>query len=264
MPDARILVDRLASAGHEAVAMPVLGIAPVDARAPIDATMTRLGAYRLVVFVSANAIRHALATKRPWPRETWAAVMGPSSRAVLAAHADVDDACVLMPAVADDHGDVARLDSEALLATIVARFAHGPHDGRPVLIVKGEGGRAWLAARLRERGHVVETLDCYRRVRPSIASDVAATIARRADAGDVVEFVVTSSEGLEHLAAMADEMLASSGDPTMRDEEARSTWLRACPIHVPHARIAENASRLGFADVRVTGPGDDGIVASIK
>ena len=40
-------------------------------------------------------------------------------------------------------------------------------------------------------------------------------------------------------------------------------WLRKTPMFVPHERIAESARELGIAEVIVTLPGDDAMVAAM-
>ncbi|MGR5519022.1 uroporphyrinogen-III synthase, partial [Vibrio harveyi] len=62
----------------------------------------------------------------------------------------------------DTHADDARQDSEALYA----RLDVPSLSGREVLIVRGNGGREWLADQLREVGVSVRTVEAYRRSVP--------------------------------------------------------------------------------------------------
>jgi uroporphyrinogen-III synthase len=49
----------------------------------------------------------------------------------------------------------------------------------------------------------------------------------------------------------------------MIGEEGRELLL-ATPLFVPHARIAEAATRLGMADVAITDTGDAGLVRGLS
>ena len=275
--DASPLIERLRERGHQIIAFPVLAIEPVaDARA-LAATMACISGYRLVIFVSPNAIRRALAHRtQPWPREVTIAVMGPGSVAELAAlgvgapqvqvvappGAPRSQAAASRgPARASEApgpvGDglaLQRFDSEALLATLDQKLGlDAGFDGR-VLIVRGNGGRPWMADRLRERGIAVDEIESYRRVRP-IPDRVAAAALRRlvGDDADAI-FIVTSSEGLGNLVAMIDALLGSAG----------AEWLFKQTIVASHARIAEKALRMGFSKLKSAAPGDRGLVAAIE
>lgn len=240
--DAANLVDTLSAAGHDVVAFPVLGIEPVADPTPLIAAMTTLSRYRLAIFVSPNAIRHALA-HRPgsWPPATAIGVMGPGSVATLAARG------IAVPAVDVFAPTGPRYDSEALLEALGPRAANGP-----ILIVKGSGGRTWLADRLRADGATVETVEAYRRVRPAPDPDGAARLRAATAEARPIAYVVTSTEGLGHLVTMLAEVL---GDPAAS---------RCSRVYASHARIADAAQAAGFTDVVLTPPGDAGLVASIK
>lgn len=296
--DATPLIESLRERGHAVVAFPVLGIEPVDDARALAATMARIPAYRLVVFVSPNAIRHALAYRtESWPREVMIAVMGPGSVAALEglgigapevevlspsdSHRPLPDASgtagphrragrdsgaprdlpTPVPAFDTEAIDKAghapslrRFDSEALLATLEATLGtQAGFDGR-VLIVRGNGGRAWFADQLRERGIAVDEIESYRRVRPT-PDPVAVAALRRlfSDHADAI-FIVTSSEGLANLVAMVEAALGS----------AAREWLFNQLIVASHARIAEQARRMGFSKLKSAAPGDEGMVAAIE
>ena len=270
--DAAPLIDLLRDRGHEVVAFPVLGIEPVDDTRMLAATMARIADYRLVVFVSPNAIRQAIAHRTvPWPTDVTIAVMGPGSVAALEALGiAAPDVRVLSPQTNHPHNDppvereavdaagnspaLRRYDSEALLATLEATMGmDAGFDGR-VLIVRGNGGRAWFADRLRERGIAVDEIQSYRRVRPE-PDEASASRLRQLfrDDADAV-FIVTSSEGLTNLVAMVEGVIGS---------EARA-WLFNTRIVATHARIAEKARRAGFSKILSADTGDRGIVAAIE
>lgn len=275
--DAVPLIELLRERGHAVVAFPVLAIGSVEDQRTLAATMACISAYRLVLFVSPNAIRHALAHRtQAWPREVTIAVMGPGSVAALAALGigapEVEvvspsgphrpQAAVLpgpshgsaAPGSAGDEPAFRRFDSEALLATLEERLGlDAGFDGR-VLIVRGNGGRPWMADRLRERGIAVDEIESYRRMRPTPDRVAAAELRRLSGADADAIFVVTSSEGLGNLAAMVEAVLGSAG----------REWLFKQTIVASHARIAEKARRLGFSKLKLAAPGDRGIVAAIE
>lgn len=250
--DAAALVSRIAATGREVLAFPVLAIEPLaDARALADA-MARLDHYRLAVFVSPNAIRAALGLREhDWPATTAIGVMGPGSANALAAAGIVAPVRIFVP-----RGEDGRFDSEGLLG-VLDRDLFGEPDARAILLVRGNGGRPWLADRLRERGHRVDEVEGYRRVRPTPDPAAGARLRQRYAAGSPVAFVITSSEAVAHLVSSIDELLFDA------DEDARRRWLLGSPVYAPHPRIVDAARDRGFRDVRPTRAGDEAIVAAI-
>lgn len=262
LDDAATLAGALRHRGHDVVVFPVLGIEPVDDPEPLDNALARLADYGLVVFVSPNAIRHAVARlPGAWPHAVAIGVMGPGSVAALAALGIAAPArTVVSPRDGMVSGDPTgpRFDSEALVAALGPAIGLGQGFAGRVLIVRGNGGRAWLGERLRALGLAVDEVESYRRTQPPVPVDAADGLRRLfADDGEAT-FVVTSSEGLDHLVTMVvDGVLAGV------DTSRASAWLHRQPIVAPHARIAEKARSLGFTDVSLTGPGDAGITAAI-
>lgn len=243
------LAAAVRAAGFEPALCPLLAIAPVADPAPLDAALAALESYQLVVFVSPNAIEHALARlARPWPATVAIGVMGPGSRASLQAQGIGAPAVTVH--VPQGSGPGARYDSEALFALLdPTRLA-----GSRVLIIKGNGGRPWLAGRLAAAGAQVDLVESYRREQPRPDATQAADLSQLVARGERAVWIVTSSEGLGNLVAL----LAASAGP------AGSAWLRSCPLLVPHARIAENATAAGMQHVLLTGPGDENIVRTLK
>ena len=261
--DAARLIDALRSRGRDVLALPVLAIEPADDPSALAATMARLDDYALVVFVSPNAIRQALAYRcGPWPPATTIGVMGPGSVDALAAvgiaepgHRVVSPARVPPGAAGDE-----RFDSESLFTALDAQLGLQQGFARPVLIVRGNGGRAWFAERLRALGIEVDEIAAYRRVRPDVARHAGDALRRLHDAGTPIVFVVTSSEGVDHLVALAEEALVERG---VAGPDAR-TWVLEGAVLAPHRRIADRARSAGFGAVALCAPGDDGILAAIE
>jgi uroporphyrinogen III methyltransferase/synthase len=248
---------------------PLIEIAPVEDPLPLRDALATLERYALVVFVSPNAIDHGLAElSLPWPKAVPAAAIGPGSVAALARHGLAPPAIeVICPAGADarearvkgagnGNGDDAasqRFDSESLWAALEARFGEGGLAAKDVLIVRGDGGREWLAERLREAGANVRAVAAYRRRVPQASPD-AWSRARALLAGVPHAWLVTSSEGLRNLETMARAQLPA----------AEFSALRHAPLVAPHPRIAETARALGFDRITQSGPGDERIAAALR
>ncbi len=226
--------DTLAAAiralGGEPLIFPLLTIESLADTAPIAALAERLDQFALAVFVSPNAVTHALAhlRSRPWPAGLRVAALGKSSERALAAQGFKQ---VIAPQE--------RYDSEALLE--LAPLQAAVLRGHRVIIFRGNGGRELLGDTLKARGAEVEYLCCYRRGQPA-ASDATRALWSE---GRIDAVTLSSSEGLRNLW----DMLDSAG----RRRLAR------LPLLVPHARIAEEAVRLGLNGVVLTGPGDAGL-----
>src|SRR5450432_247297 len=136
-------VERLRARGLDAEALPLVEIAAVDEPRFLRAAWGSLASRRLVFFVSANAVEHFFAarpTEVAWPDGLEAAVPGPGTAAVL--H-ELGGATLVVVA---PHDDAPQLDSEALWARLREREWQGAN----VLVVRGDGGRDWLAGRLAE------------------------------------------------------------------------------------------------------------------
>ncbi|WP_244848126.1 fused uroporphyrinogen-III synthase HemD/membrane protein HemX [Caballeronia sp. SL2Y3] len=248
------LVERLGRAGFDAFEFPLIDIAPVADDAPLRAALDELYAperYALVVFVSPNAVDHAFGRLfAPWPADVAVAVVGPGSVAALArqgVHAPTH--CVISPS---EEADDPRFDSEALYAAIESHFGANGLDGRRVLIVRGDGGREWLAERLEQAGARVTKVAAYRRLLPEPSMRKWERI--HALLGGDHAWLLTSSEGVRNLDELAREHLTA-------DEIAR---LKHAPLVCPHPRIAEAARQTGFDRITVSGAGDERIVHTLK
>lgn len=279
--DAEALAQRLAGRKAadgtpiEPIVFPALGIVPQTdpaALAALDAALARLESYQLVVFVSPNAIDHALARlARPWPATVPVGVVGPGSVAALKAHGIAPPAytvhapgglgSVTPPSTAQPD---ARYDSEALFATLDPAHLAGAR----VLIVKGNGGRPWLAEQLAAVGAGVDLVEAYRREAPGPDPAARAAVAALIAGNTPAAVVVTSSEGLVHLrglVAAIGEQGGSGGQGGAGDESAAGhAWLTRCTLFVPHVRIAENATAAGLTRMVPTGAGDENIIRTLE
>ena len=236
---AAVWVERLRAAGIDAEALPLIAILPLADRGGVAAAWPALAARRLVVFVSSNAVLHFFAARPPdlgWPAGVVAAAPGPGTAEALR-EAGVPEAAIVTPA-----SDAPQLDSESLWARLQGRDWRGA----AVLVVSGDGGRDWLAERLREAGATVDSLPAYRRAAPDFAGAEAHRLAQALADADVV-WLFSSGEAIAHL-----EHAAGSGG------FARSRAVAT------HPRIAERARAAGFGSVVEAGPRFDAVVACIQ
>jgi len=245
---APMLVTALERHGLRTHQFPLLDIAPTPNLDDLRAALGDPSRYALVVFVSPNAVQQAFAAMPEgfrWPQEVPVAVVGPASAQALATHGVEPPAHrVIRP---DTHADDARQDSEALYA----RLDVPSLSGREVLIVRGNGGREWLADQLREAGVSVRTVEAYRRSVP--VPDMAAWVALRAVLAGRHAWTLTSSEAVRNL----DDLARANLTP------AEVNTLHGAPCFAPHARIVEQSESLGFRHVKLTGAGDDRLLAGV-
>lgn len=260
LEQSRTLADGVRALGLAPVVFPLLDIRPVADSTPLVAALSDLSRYALVVFVSPNAVAHAMAclvhvTQRSpgdvWPADLPVAVVGPASAVALAEHGIAPPRHrIVQPS---DHGEDSRFDSESLFS----KLDKASLQGRDVLIVRGNGGREWLADRLREAGATVTIVEAYQRLAPQpSAEDWAPIRDSLSTTGPVHErqaWILTSSEAVRHL----DTLAAATLDQAERER------LKDVQCFAPHARIAEEARALGFERVLLTGPGDTRLLEAI-
>ncbi|MFG6433644.1 uroporphyrinogen-III synthase [Roseateles sp. LYH14W] len=227
---------RLAALGVDAVALPLIDIQPARDPAPARAAWAALAATDLAVFVSPNAVEQffAHADGAGWPATTLAACVGPGSAQALTAHG-VPAGLIVQPAV-----DAAGLDSEHLWQQLQPRR---PWAGARVLLLRGDGGREWLAERLVEAGASVEAVTVYHRAGPRFEA------AEQALLDDVLArpqdhvWLFSSAEAVGHLLV---HMLAG--------QRAIAT----------HPRIADAARAAGFSPVVLARPDPEAVTRALK
>ncbi|MDN2718015.1 uroporphyrinogen-III synthase [Janthinobacterium sp. SUN120] len=241
------LAARIAALGWPVTLLPLLEIHALDGAdecARLQAVLARLSDYDLVAFVSPNAIDCVFAHLPAWPPGLALAVVGEGSRMALGAHGVTDaNATITSPL------DTARSDSEHLLLALDLPALRG----KRVLIVRGDGGRDYLADGLRAAGATVEFVTAYRRKVPRLTPSLRATLENLLQHNN--DWIITSSEALRGLLALLGEMDA---------EKAAVVKMQQQHLIVPHARIAQTAAALGFARVTLTGSGDAGVLAALQ
>lgn len=217
------LCAALRAAGAEVRQLPLLAIVPLDMEADRERLQRNrqlamaLDRYQRIVCVSVTAVEHGLGwLENFWPQwplgQHWYGVGAATARALTARG---------LPA--SQPGGA--MNSEALLAL---PDWQDMTDQR-VLIIRGVGGRDFLAGELRQRGAQVDFMECYRRNAPP-ARDAAA-LREAAEWADAIG--VSSGQTLAHL-----EQLWRAGDALPADLEAQ--------LILPGARVAELARQAGF------------------
>lgn len=234
-------VARLVARGIDAVALPLIGIDGPAEPVAVEAAWRTLAGQALVVFVSPNAAERFFALRPaglPWPAGTWAGSPGPGTSRELV-RLGVPEAAIVAPA-----DDAEQFDSEALWERL--RDRRDWH-GAAVTIVRGDGGRDWLAQTLREAGARVVPLSAYRRAAPQLDAAQRARLDAALGAPSQHLWFFSSSEAIDHLVALA------PGTP----------W-RAARAIATHPRIAERARRAGFGRVELCRPELDAVIACIQ
>lgn len=246
LQDRRILVTRPAAQagqlatmitenGGEALLFPLIEIGATDDPAPLQQAIAQLPEYSLAIFISPNAALFSvpqILAAMPWPSELHAAAIGPGTATQLAALG-------ITPVIVPDQ----RFDSAGLLER--AELRAESIAGKRVLILRGNGGREELADTLRERGAQVDAITVYRRTPPN--DGPAHWLRLRETRIDAL--TISSSEALRNLA----ECISPRGD----DKVFR------LPVFVPHPRIAEVASELGWKNIVLTQSTDAGIIEAL-
>ena len=230
-PQAAEWVARLRDDGIAAVALPLICIGPAADPAAVQEAWSVLGAQRLVVFVSPNAAEQFMAARpqgAAWPGGVQAGSTGPGTTQALR-RLGVPGEQIVEPAAA-----AAQFDSEALWK----QLQRSDWRGSPVLIVRGDGGREWLADMLREHGAQVTLLAAYRRSAPRLDAAGQALLQAALDAPRTHLWFFSSSEAIDNLAALVDD------EPDWSQARALAT----------HPRIAARAQQLGLVHVTLTRP----------
>jgi uroporphyrinogen-III synthase len=186
---------------------------------PLPEACARLGSlegFDIIVFASANAVRHGAAALQHRRGATLAAIGPATARALRERGHEV----TLQPQ--------GSYTSEALLASPMLEHLAG----KRVLLIKGAKGRQVLDAELARRGARVAAIDVYRRVPVSPGAADLAAVQAEFVAGRLQVITATSLEvGKQLLAIVNDEL---------RAQFQTAVWL------VPGARVAAGLRDLGL------------------
>nr|WP_298146653.1 uroporphyrinogen-III synthase [uncultured Pseudomonas sp.] len=221
--ESQALAEALAEQGIYSASMPLLAIEPLAETAEQRSAFLELDRYTALIVISKPAARLSLQLlARYWPQppieQPWFAV-GAATAEILDAHG------------LNVHYPVDGDDSEALLSLPVLQQRLAASAAPRVLILRGEGGREWLAERLREQGVQVDYLALYCRQLPHYP---AGALCQRVHAERLNGLAVSSGQGLTHMMQLAG-----------------SDWpmLARLPLFVPSPRVAELAREAGAENV---------------
>jgi uroporphyrinogen-III synthase len=225
----------LEAQGARVFVFPALAIEPIEPNAALDGLLSRIAAFDMAVFVSANAVEHGLAMARraaPWPAQLAVAAIGEATAEALRNSGIVH---VISPPE--------RHDSEGLLALARLQAVRGQN----IIVFRGEGGRERIKETLEERGARVEYAECYRRMRPQ--SDARSLLAAWGR-GEVHAVSALSAETLRNFVSM----VGAGADEAMA----------ATTLVVPHPAIAADPDARRFARVVVAGHGAAGLIEALS
>ena len=252
--DAATWVAALDAVGHSALSLPLIDIAAVPHCDPIDQAWAQWPHWQAVMCVSAQAVRFFFARQPQGlqlglhPTRCWAT--GPGTRKALL-QAGVP------PNLIDSPPDTAgQFDSEALwqgvtssvrpwVPVLIVRGTES-HSAEPQIAVEHTGvGRDWLSQQLLAARVPVHYVVVYQRHAPAWTPAQSAQAALAASDGSV--WLLSSSQAVANL----------------HHSLPQQDWSRARCI-ATHARIAQAAHDLGFAEVRLSRPVLADVVASLE
>lgn len=221
--------------GGSTVRFPALEIHPVDDRAAQRAAVGPIDRYRLIVFVSANAVRFGgdLLGQR---RDLRIAAIG---RATAQALNVAGHRVSVIPGAGSD--------SESLLASTELQHM----TGQRVLIVSGRGGRELLGETLASRGAEVVRAEVYERQPAHPSRDTLERVEELWRHGGIGVYTATSGELLEALVAIL--------TPRCRELMHSTAMLTGA------ARVSERAARLGLGSpvILARAPDDEALVEAL-
>jgi uroporphyrinogen-III synthase len=150
------LVSALSALGAEVIEVPTIRIEPTASYAPLDAALTRLAEFDVLLVTSANTAR-VLAERRPlaWGTQPYTVAVGSATAEALAAA-----------------GLRVDLQPEPSVAESVLRVLAPGAAGKKMLLVRAEQARDVLPDGLRAAGATVTVVNAYRTVVDEAAGPV--------------------------------------------------------------------------------------------
>ncbi|MFW2372115.1 MAG: uroporphyrinogen-III synthase [Gammaproteobacteria bacterium] len=177
-------IDMLQQAGARVIACPTIAIEAVTRNNALQSQLDQISNYHILIFISANAVTHALNWLAPEKLNTQTiAAIGQSTKRVLAEHG-LEVSLQARSGFTSEH----LLQLEDLQQPAIA--------GRRILIFRGESGREQLAKTLTERGAQVDYAEVYRRTIPR--TKIGPILEQWAN-GAINLVTVTSNQTLENL-----------------------------------------------------------------
>ena len=221
--------------GGSAIPFPALEIHPTQDRPALRAMIGPVDRYRLIVFVSANAVRFGgeLIGQR---RDLKIAAIGRATAQAL-------NAAGLRVSILPKGGS----DSEALLASPELQHM----SGQRVLIVRGRGGRELLGDTLSARGADVAYAEVYERQPARPTRELLGQVEELWRHGGINAYTATSGDLLEALVGLV--------TPRCRELMDSTALLTGA------SRVADRATRLGLGSpvILADAPDDEALVEAL-
>lgn len=229
------MIQQVEALGAKAIAFPTIEIVEIQP----DLGNFNPEQYQSIIFISSNAVENGLKYIKNAANfeKTLISAIGRRTAERLR-EAGINN--IIQP----DSG----YNSESLLA--LNSFSENSIRNTHILIIRGEGGREFLADSLKARGAHVDYLQVYRRVIP-VAADPDPLITDWS-AGKINIVTVTSNESLKNLY----HMLEGKGLPLLLNT----------PLITPGERCSQLARQLGFTNdiLQAASATDDDMIIQLK
>ncbi len=206
----------------------------------VEERLANLDDVEMVLLPSPSAVAAAAHWVREWPAHiTLSSVGEGTARAIRAAWGE--NVNVLYP-----KGRADQSGSEALFELLKERGAPSR-----VLILRGQTGREWLPAKLREMGADVIVMCAYVRVPLELASKELRELSM-AVGGPPPILYVTSTDAVDVLVH------------AVRPVQGAREWLASGVALTIHPRVVRRLEEMGFRCIEITEPDDESVKANIE
>lgn len=224
----KALNELILAAGGKTIVFPTIEIEVLTQQPKLQQLSKKINDYDIAIFVSANAVDHAIPLSLEEKSLTIIAI-GPGTATALKKHNVTVDA---VPT---------HYSSEGLLT--LPQLANIQQ--KKIIIFCGENSRPFLRETLRQKGAQVDEAICYRRRRPQTDPQQLQWLMTQA----IDHIVVTSLDSLENLFVLF---------------QAYHTRLLQIPLLVISPAMAMQAAQLGFQHVNVAlSAADDAVVQAL-
>lgn len=184
---AQSLCTLLTTAGFNPITFPTIDIVAIERNPAIDKALSTLNKYDYILFISANAVTQANIHQPQWPNTSIHYIaIGPKTAEAMNRIGVQADTISSKP-----------FNSEQIISQLPPSLT-----GQRILIIKGQGGRDFLAKELKKKGMLVDTLDVYQRQLPINTSTIVAT-------SRIDYITITSNLALEHLTMLVPDDIES-------------------------------------------------------
>ena len=237
----------LRAAGVQLHAFPLIHIVGPSDEAHAREALRHLQDWQLAIPVSPSAVQAALRLRDgAWPGSCAVGLIGAASREAFERGLRARGAALPQLLCASRGG----ADSEALWH--VLRAWHGDAwQGTRVLILRGDGGRDWLAETLRGAGAEVDVLEVYRRVAPAADPHCLRHLRELLELG--APWQIGAASALHNLCGL---LRAAGLQPTRELAQRRAL--------VQHPRVAQAAREAGFGRVDLVESGTDALLRALR